>query len=150
MGYDMYWVDRAGNDREHYFRLNIGGMGVAAGLMAERGMLYDDRARPTSDEWATLPEWDDASEDGGPAYVEAHRLLVSRVGEGANIPVHKIYGTNDGWVVTPAEITGAMEAYARWLGEQGIAEADDEPTTWWPEWIAWMRAAGGHNGFEVR
>jgi hypothetical protein len=78
--------------------------------------------------------------------------------------------SNDGWNVTPAEITRALDAYARWCAEQRdgqswrdpkvVAETDassawyevtqdEQGVTYWEKWLAFLDVSRDHGGFEV-
>jgi len=63
----------------------------------------------------------------------------------------KIYGTNDGWIITPAEIRAALNACER------HPDRDTVYTTmnglWdggrWQAWIDYLTRAAEHHGIEV-
>ncbi|MFF8769042.1 hypothetical protein [Kitasatospora sp. NPDC015120] len=75
------------------------------------------------------------------AVVEA--LREAGAAEPAGIPRHKL-ATGDGWLITPPEITAALDAYQR-------APYDDRAATSariddWDGWIGFLRLAGDFAG----
>lgn len=145
-----------------YFRLNISGMSWARGFMAERGMLCDPPHDPWPDypledgyraqEWVKYPE--DREGDPPPAedlaiaekYVaEMDAVRRCHPGECPGIPAFKL-GSNDSWVVLPAECKAALVALEA-ARENGTVDPD---ASWWPDWVAWVRDAIEHDGFVVR
>lgn len=132
------------SDMEHaeryYFRLNVWGMQTAREKMQEIGMLCDPPG-PSSTDWDGVPEYDENVDDGGPAYRQAHDAIVSaHRGECPGIPYHKLC-SNDGWIVTPAEIRPALERAA--------LNVPSDPPEWWSDWLDWLQEAEQHGGFEV-
>ncbi|GHO60047.1 hypothetical protein KSB_85220 [Ktedonobacter robiniae] len=60
------------------------------------------------------------------------------------IPAYK-FGSNDGWLVTPDELSAALAAY-----DACIADGVEPPAfTWWGDWINYLRRAASHGGFRV-
>jgi hypothetical protein len=138
-----------------YFRLNIWGMGIARQIMQERGMIHYEGDHP---DWPLVEdfgfssenEYYEASEDDDRkmSYDAANRQVKVFSPEVPGIPAWK-FGSNDGWVVTPIDIGGAMVR----LRESGLSEVmptyDGHTVDWWPDWIEWMNLAAAHGGFEV-
>lgn len=59
------------------------------------------------------------------------------------IPRHKLW-TNDGWLVTPTELTAALpHAPAVALDRR------QRPIPWWDQWLDYLNASRGHGGFRV-
>lgn len=63
------------------------------------------------------------------------------------IPDHKIGGTNDGWIVTPAEIRAALAALAAQPEEAKAGTFAEHPR--WDEWVDHLTRAAAHGGFRV-
>lgn len=157
MGYDMYIRDPALDHDTAYFRLNIWGMGLACDLMAEHGMLCS----PPAPVWPDKPDgftWDawewveypndrtgaapsSVAIEAAEKYSAETKAAASHPGECPGIPDWK-FGSNDGWHVLPGEIEAALRA----LDELSLPVPDPK---WWGEWIAWLRLAALHGGFEV-
>ncbi len=165
MGYDMTALDG------EYFRLNIWGMGRYREAMWGYGMLHEHEQGP----WPPDPEdidWDEFY-DNEDSYPEHRKVLddyKSASGDGPGIAIHK-FGSNDGWLVTPAEIKSALEAYEA-LGSPNPF-ADDpiephseatlamyrelrqeppppfDPADYWNQWIAYLRHSAKVGGFRV-
>ncbi|MFJ8430396.1 hypothetical protein ACIQ9P_03730 [Kitasatospora sp. NPDC094019] len=75
------------------------------------------------------------------AAIEALRAVG--VAEPAGIPRHKL-ATAEGWLITPAEITAALDAYQR-APFDDCAATGDRIDDWQP-WIDFLHLAGDHNG----
>ncbi len=168
MGYDMYMVVKPPNG-DHYFRLNISGMGRFCHAMHELGMLY---ASGSPAAWPTAPsqrikelayDLDSGEEpDGTPeelaqarAYAEAIRKhLAAHPFDGDVIPSHK-FSTNDGWIVTPDEIKAALAEYDSIDAETATRRLTQTVFTqpneleYWFRWIVYLRRAVDYEGFEV-
>ena len=145
-----------------YYQLNVWGMAVCCEAMWKRRMVFvSDGA--SHEDWASLPEVDINHDDGGAEYQKAETALLSRMEmEQVGIPTHKLC-SNDGWVVTPLEITGAIAQLEMsglptpryrtdaQFGEWYIAGDDEEgePIEWWDAWIDWLKLAAEHGGFRV-
>ena len=129
------------------FRLNIWGMSRFADAMIELGMAHNSSSTVTSEEWGELPDQDEV----GDAYYEALDKLTGQHGNPAgnpNIPLHK-FSSNDGWLVTPDEISAALEAWdnrTENLTEHTVKTMAEKH---WGEWIAYLRLAATHEGFRV-
>jgi hypothetical protein len=147
----------------NYFRLNIWDMGHARDDMDALGMLATEYSQPpwplpaefgiTQDEWWNydhdLPTTDERLLKMQAA-VDA--MLSWSPPDEPGIPMHKL-GSNDGWVVTALDLTGALALYDRapiherervrdsWVGDDGGC--------YWDEWIAFLRRAEALAGFRV-
>lgn len=178
----MRLADLRDRTKRSYFRLNVWGMGNVRRAMFALGMAYDS---PEDREWPTWPEdvghvvealQDDNGkgvpeylaewypEKGEPTEVELDRakLYVAESDEirrhhpegGTTIPLHK-FGSNDGWVVTPAECLEALAAWhGRSAGERDDALQDAKITgaDWedlWKRWLEFIELAAHCDGFEV-
>lgn len=149
-----------------YFRLNIWGMARCRSAMCDLGMAYDsdtpiDWPEPATDRIGDLAyeldshtrHWPDNVTDteitAARAYrdqVEAHLALHPEGGD--TIPIHKLR-SNDGWIVTPREITAALDSYAAHPGVWAALEASAVDHTYWGQWIAWLRRAVDYGGIRV-
>lgn len=134
------------------FRLNIFGMSRYRTAMFELGMMHASTYPVSSDEWETLPEYEDDSDEA--AYYEAKDKLTARHGDSTlpTLPSHK-FGSNDGWLVTPDEIRAALAKWDEWNSEDH-QDVDAEVTEvissdYWGKWIAYLRLAADHDGFRV-
>lgn len=156
---------------KQYFRLNIWGMGKMRDSMYELGMLA---VNYPSQDWPERPEgvdekvleeaWELEEEERLEHSVLAVREYFQAVADHKSwsppdepgLPVHK-FGSNDGWLVTPHDIHGALAIFdlqqkenpdlvakvrADWAG-------DDADSNTFDEWIAWLRIAEDFGGFEV-
>jgi hypothetical protein len=59
------------------------------------------------------------------------------------IPVHKLW-TNDGWLVTPEELTVALPH-----APERAADRRQRPIPWWHQWLDYLDTASGHGGIRV-
>jgi hypothetical protein len=59
------------------------------------------------------------------------------------IPVHKLW-TNDGWLVTPTELTAALPH-----APEVALDRRQRPIPWWHQWLDYLDSARGHGGFRV-
>ncbi|MCX4681367.1 hypothetical protein OG413_45505 [Streptomyces sp. NBC_01433] len=154
-----------------YFRLNIHGMGAYRTVMDELGMLVTGYQKPRFPDLPDGVTWEDvdaAEEETNPevadvlpiktaaaTYVmELNAHLTWYLEPASGIAVHKL-GSNDGWLVTPQEIEAALAAY-RTHGADRVktllaAELGDEDdcTSYWIEWIAYLERAKARGGFKV-
>lgn len=164
--------------RQSYFRLNISGMGAVRQAMGEIGMVFDDDPHPPFPEaedygtayeyvWAVEDPEDDpdtfrdmTAEDfsKAQAYIAEKDRVLAWHGrtDTPGIPIHK-FGSNDGWLVLPAECEAAVRIYRDWLregGERRLAKVlagaglGDYPELW-QQWIDYLIGAAKHGGFEV-
>lgn len=115
-----------------YFGLNIWGMGVAREELLKAEVMVNVETPP----W---PEFNDENGDG----LDLIRESVAP-GDTHGIPIYKV-GSNDGWLVTPGEITtGVGWADAHHPGWR------DELTDYVALFVTWMeRAAAEGGGFRV-
>jgi hypothetical protein len=60
------------------------------------------------------------------------------------IPVHKLW-TNDGWLVTPDEITAGLPH-----APPVALDRRQRPIPWWDQWLDYLDGARGHGGIRVR
>lgn len=161
---------------QSYFRLNIFGMGRWRNLMYELGMIFDAAEQP---EWPDIESfgvtWDDVerveyadddfykdkppvgaeTQEKAKRYIaERDRLLAWHGQEVPGIPAHK-FGSNDGWIVLPAECKAALAIYMAKLEEIGRDSMDNliDNTTrnrgHWAKWLLYLQGAIAHDGFEV-
>lgn len=160
-----------------YFRLNIGGMGRFTEIMDQFGMLKDTHPG----DWPEKPEgltWDqvnavDPDNADDPDYAETFEAMTDEQRTAARahneiveahlrahdrdtpgIAVHKLYSTNDGWLVTPGEIGYALKVYDETDAERrdkiltagGMPEGERD---YWDAWIGYLRRAMSRGGFRV-
>ena len=59
------------------------------------------------------------------------------------IPVHKLW-TNDGWLLTPDELTAALQH-----APASTADRRQRPIPWWGQWLDYLDTARGHGGVRV-
>jgi len=162
-----------------YFRLNVWGMGLFRDLMFNLGMAFEDEPHP---EWPEVEDYgityDDVRAVRYPedypdevkalttedrekvdAFLAAQREVLSWHGktDTPGIPLHK-FGSNDGWLVVPAECEAAVKAWESYVADCGEAAAHaaissrlgGRPVDRWLAWIEYLRGAARHGGFEVR
>jgi hypothetical protein len=168
-------ASRAQDEAEQsYFRLNIFGMSAWADLMYELGMIFDDGEHPAwpkaedfgiTDEdveaveypefFTTPPALTDAQRTAAQKYLtELDRILAWHGKETPGIPAHK-FGSNDGWIVLPAECQAALAIYVAKLEEIGqdamrnLVENKIGRPGRWAQWLAYLNGAITHDGFEV-
>jgi hypothetical protein len=60
------------------------------------------------------------------------------------IPVHKLW-TNDGWLLTPDEITAALPH-----APHVALDPRQRPIPWWHQWLDYLDGARDHGGIRVR
>jgi len=155
MGYDMYFRGKRFTDGDEVcFRLNIFGMARFADYMAERGMIFEAGQHPPFPEGG----WDahyrlrwpeDYKDEPTTLSDEQIKALAAQVDEVLawhgpevpGIPAHK-FGSNDGWIVTPAECEAAWR-----LGKDQPAPPDHEE--YWAKWLDYLHRAASNGGFEV-
>jgi|ERR1035438_794231 hypothetical protein len=163
-----------GDAEKSYFRLNIFGMGRYRDLMERLGMAFEDAPHPTWPEaedygltkeqaWAATDpaEYPDVTltpeqQEAGRKYAaEQDRILRWHGKEIPGIPLHK-FGSNDGWVVLPAEAEAAVRIWAEFVkvngDEKSLALVTESVTDtgYWLKWIAYLMGAVTHDGFAVR
>lgn len=150
----------------NYFRLNIWGMGQMREDMESLGMLAWHYQGPP--EWQpedfglTLDEWWEDDSDEEPAderFAKARKAASEHLSwsppDEPGLPVHK-FGSNDGWVVTPLDIEGALALYERAQQDnpETVAKvreswAQDGGDNYFDEWITFLKRAQTHGGFNV-
>jgi hypothetical protein len=145
------------DSQTNYFRLNIWGMGMCRGFMAERGMVYNGYGG-----WPSWPDYEEPVQRDGEsdenfaireqAYEDQHSEATKPVQSyhppgGHTIPAMK-FSDNSGWLVTPAECEAALNAAALYSGGDPVAE-DGEVVQWWPSWISYLERAAKRGGFRV-
>lgn len=129
-----------------YFRLNIGGMGQYYSAMTSLGMAYASSCLP----W---PDRDGKSEEEYELECANHRSFHAP-DEPSIIPSHKIYSTNDGWLVTEDEIDAALSAWDRRWAVKDFADLSERDydtihESYWKAWIRFLRRAAEHGGFRT-
>lgn len=155
------WTEMA-NARRSYFRLNIWGMGTCREVMDAFGMLTDEPQPHFPDlqdygltEYPEDPQDYEIEEERAEVeaelteaqrrYLDAVKAVTDADSDGG-IPAYK-FSSNDGWLVTPQQISAALATY------QKADDADRQALTaelgWWPEWIAFLEHAKDRGGFRV-
>lgn len=138
------------------FELTAGSMTDCLNAMDRLGMIELDAVAPklpTAAEFGVEPgmwSYDEGDEVPGPiaAYLAAMATATAaQAEEPAGIPAYKLR-TNDGWLVTEAEIRSALTAHAapRPTAPSPVTEPD---YFWWPHWLDFLRLAADHGGFRV-
>lgn len=135
-----------------YFRLNIFGMGRCCGVMDRLGMLTPEDTPSFPDlDGHGLTEWPERGEEGLSDAEKAFLAACDAVTDYEPQPVKGIpqgkFGTNDGWLVTPAQCSAAVATY-RALPEETRAATEAE-IEWWARWVAFLDYASGRGGFRV-
>jgi len=170
-------ASREVDDAEHsYFRLNIHGMGRYRGLMEDLGMAFEDEPHPPfpkpedyGTNWedieaAEYPEdhagygWTDGRLVAALKHVDAVNAVLAFHGNAdtPGIPLHK-FGSNDGWIVVPAECEAAVRTWRDFVAAEGDEAAlnyvsnklGEGRADYWLKWIAYLAGAARHDGFEV-
>ncbi|GGL01306.1 hypothetical protein Ppa06_69870 [Planomonospora parontospora subsp. parontospora] len=159
--------------RKSYFRLNIFSMGRYRDAMYRLGMAFDDDPRPDwprANNYGITDEqvWAVESPEDYPevyaaitsdmmsqilAYQQEHERVLSWHGKTdmPGIPLHK-FGSNDGWVVLPAECEAAVRIWRKHHDEHGDVQIQavlGEDLSYWLKWIDFLQGAITHDGFEV-
>ncbi|WP_030375542.1 hypothetical protein [Streptomyces rimosus] len=139
-----------------YFRLNIWGMSEVRSVMEALGMLTHEVRPPSPDprDYGTTTDELLAyspDDESAPKPVRAFRTAVQAVVDAAaehpsGIPAYK-FSSNDGWLVTPAEIEAALGWWA--IAPREIQTDIASRLDWWPEWIRYLRRARDGGGFRV-
>jgi hypothetical protein len=165
MGYDMDILFKDGvedNTDDGYFRLNIWGMGKCRQAMDQFGMVDWN----TNYSWPKLadyglkkyPDEDESYPEDSPEarFILALTSVKSQVPDSGLIAGYKL-GSNDGWIITPKEIEGALAA----LGDKHDVNIDADPASvlrllaaegvpeFFGDWIQYLQRAAKHNGFKV-
>lgn len=159
-----------------YFRLNIFGMGRYREFMYRLGMAFDDIEHPpwpkvedygvTHEEFWAVEDPEDYPDEIKAltpeklqqvmAYQAERDRILSWHGKAdtPGIPLHK-FGSNDGWVVLPAECTAAVRIWedhcTRRSRDAMLAAANEAlaDVDYWLKWIEYLTGAAAHGGFEV-
>ncbi|MFC9117912.1 hypothetical protein ACFTWN_31835 [Streptomyces sp. NPDC057092] len=154
-----------------YFRLNIHGMGAYRTVMHQLGMLVTEYNVPDFPELPDGLTWEDidavegeanhGTADGLPvkaaaaAYVkELNAHLAWHPEPASGIAMHKL-GSNDGWLVTPAEIEAALASYRTHSGPEVMTLLratlgdDADSHSYWIEWVTYLERARVRGGFKV-
>ena len=158
MGYDMYFRGKTYADGdESYFRLSIFSMSRYCQHMAERGMIFDAGPYPPfpdGGDWDKIDQfrYPEFYQDSAPLTEEEIQAAKEHLAatdevlswhgpEIPGIPGHK-FGSNDGWIVTPAECEAAYR-----IGKDKPAPDGEEK---WAQWLDYLHRAAAHGGFEVK
>jgi hypothetical protein len=143
-----------------YFQATVRGMGWLVEQMRDLGMVWvaspPSGQLPIPDRLLTDVEWDairnrvPLEAEDARAYAETLTThLAAHPGGCPGIPLYKVYSTNDGWIVTPAEITAALARY-NVCGRDPNYGGHEGWVVYWRQWIAFLRGAATHDGFTVR
>lgn len=134
--------------RPDYYRYNIFGGGAMREALFVCGLLdteLPDDVEPGSWGGPKFPKYDSETMPEGSPASEAHREATEAVlsrDYGGAIPAFKL-GSNDGWLVTPAEIQRGID---RGKVETGILALVDEYDR---DFVRWVIASIPHGGFRV-
>lgn len=150
-----------------YFRLNVWAMSRWVNAMRTLDMVCqpsESRDWPKIESygvtWADVEavDYPDDAESRSPElherarkYVaERDRLLADHGGECPGIPEHK-FGSNDGWIVTPAECLAALRILREHSAEVVLSALEDAgcDVGYWDQWVQYLVGAASHGGFEV-
>ena len=123
-----------------YFRLNIWGMETARNELYKVGVITDE---PTPEFPGHDAEWESLSEERQDEIINEWQSAVAP-GDTHGIPSYKL-GSNDGWLVTPAEIRTGL-AWADYHEGEGW---EYRLTDYVQEWVQWMKQAATMGGFRV-
>lgn len=155
MGWDMT-IERPEGAGDPEFRFNMSSMGPAKRAMDLLGMLSHNHEPPP---WPRPADFGPPSADLSavqsaetPESVRAYQAACEAVVEWqaeqpTGIPDYKIGGSNDGWLVTPAEIRAALAALEAQPKSAKAGTFAEHPR--WDEWIDYLRRAATHGGFRV-
>ncbi|MFG2908478.1 hypothetical protein ACGF13_25850 [Kitasatospora sp. NPDC048286] len=149
-------IERPEGAGDPEYRFNLSGMGPAKRAMDRLGMLshgHEPLPWPRIEDFG-LTAADFAAERAGEvspavlAFRAASRAVSDWQAERpTGIPDYKIGGTNDGWLVTPAEIRAALAALA---AQPASARAGTfARTPRWEGWVDYLTRAAAHGGFRV-
>jgi hypothetical protein len=141
--------------RPTYFRVGWFEMSSILNLMSAAGMLARTTAPPfpTPEQHGITPRDIDATRAGNtPPCVESFReayldALKWAPPSAQGICTHKL-SDNTGWLVTPLEITTALEALRRPV-RPGYPGLDLTEYPRWDEWIEYLSTAAQQGGFNV-
>lgn len=146
-------------ESEGYFRLNSSTMARYRRAMAAIGMVHWEGEHPP---WPAVGDFgfDDWPDDDDRS-VEANELRSAQdrvlrwTPEAVGICEWKLC-SNDGWIVTPGEIAGALQRYTAWCAEPDEVDIDARlgalgivDLEYWDRWIRYLHRCVDRDGFEV-
>lgn len=171
MGYDIYRLDAALNRVPYtngslglewadpgyaagvdgrgpaYFRRNMWGGSALAALLEKHGLGF----------WPTVPAWRDAvgelpdeiwELEGAERYAAAPKLkahLMATYSETPGIALHKLAGSNDGWIITPLEYHSMLGLFDQ-LSEEIRQELLEAESLFGPDFYAFAKACEASGG----
>ncbi|WP_017975764.1 hypothetical protein [Actinopolyspora halophila] len=148
MGFDMFVQGTTGQHPHRYLRRSVFSMLATSQHMVDLGMAFASD-RPEFPDSCHL-SGEDFSEEGAPVTEQARTYLAqleetlsAHGGSGTGIPLHK-FDSNDGWHVTAAECSAAVQAY-----EHTIAGGAAHPDEFADDVIPFLRTAARCDGFRV-
>lgn len=158
MGYDIYILDREGKELsgpENYYRIGYFQMPSVLDAMGNFGMITQVACpTPRAADFQLTPE--DFLNSGENDAKVAGRLAAYRAAckaaldvadpEPAGIPAYKLR-YNDGFSITVAEITAALDRYHAHPGVDVAELPLGDPS--WREWTAFLRRAKTHGGLRT-
>ena len=102
-------------------------------------------SREEYDEYLDAVDRGDTVEPGPAlaAYLDARDQHLAANYDAQVIPRHKLW-TNDGWLITPDELTAALPRAPR-----SALDRRQRPVPWWRQWLDYLDTARGHGGFRV-
>lgn len=128
------------------FRLNMWAMPRFVDAMIDADMAHPSTSPITPEEWETLP---DPDEDWDAFLRAQDRLTAKHVTQDPTIPSHK-FSSNDGWCVTPTEISHALRAWERYSEKvTPVLRPKVMQLTRWELWIEYLRLAENNGGIRV-
>ncbi len=77
------------------------------------------------------------------AYLDARAQHLAANYDAEVIPRHKLW-TNDGWLITPDELTAALPR-----APKTALDRRQRPIPWWRQWLEYLEGSRGHGGFRV-
>ncbi|BAJ32258.1 MULTISPECIES: hypothetical protein [Kitasatospora] len=154
MGWELTF-ERPDGAGDPAYRFDSAGMRPVRRTMERLGMLsYDEPPPwPSPTEHGLTPADFAAALDGRTsermrAFRSACRVVTDWAAERpTGIPAYKFGGTNDGWLVTPAEIRSALATLAAHPAWARTVVLRGQPS--WTEWIDYLERATAHGGFRV-
>lgn len=113
----------------------------------------DNGADLTEADWWALQETrSDPDVSLSPAAAEYQRqvrLYTDRQAPNPlGIPPYKLR-TNDGWLITAAEIRAALLFHAAASTEDNSPDLDEDEARGWQEWIGWLELSAARGGFRA-
>ncbi|MBY8881370.1 hypothetical protein [Actinacidiphila acidipaludis] len=139
------------------FRFNISSMASAKAAMDRLGMIEHGLVPPMPDREDFGLTYHEACVLEGeqlPPAVIAFRAAVQsafdwQTDDPAGIPEHKLGHTNDGWLVTPAEIHAALAVLEGQPASAKVGTFAEKYSESWAEWCDYLTRAAAHGGFRV-